>query len=192
MSGSRRVQLRDILSPFESGVSVNGEARPASAGEVGVLKVSCVRGGSFFPQENKLVVARDLKRVAGRPRRGDILISRANTPDLVGECGLVEEDYPNLFLPDKVWRTVPTDPERDDSRWIVGVLCSSRLRVAIKARATGTSAGMKNISQDSFLSIRVPRPPIAVQREMGSALRLFSDSERALVRAATMPSRLRL
>ena len=31
-------------------------------------------------------------------------MSRMNTPDLVGACGYVEHDYPNLFLPDRLWR----------------------------------------------------------------------------------------
>ena len=88
------VPLRELLTPFEAGVSVNANGRPAWANEVGVLKVSCVRGGHFFPDENKAVLPAEISRVAVSPKQGDIVISRANTPDLIGACGLVRTTAP--------------------------------------------------------------------------------------------------
>ena len=101
------IPLRNLLAPFDAGVSVNGTGRPAASGEIGVLKVSCVRDGLFFPQENKAVLDGERNRVAVSPKRGDILITRANTPDLIGACGLVDRNHPNLFLSDKIWLTRP-------------------------------------------------------------------------------------
>lgn len=170
-------QLRYLLAPFDAGVSVNANGRPAASGEIGVLKVSCVRDGQFFPHENKAVLDGERKRVAVSPKRGDILITRANTPELIGACGLVERDHPNLFLSDKIWLTRPLDPKTDDADYIVGVLCSDEFRRAIKVRATGTSAGMKNISKKSFLAIQVPRPSRESQERLGASLKLFAKCD---------------
>ena len=100
------VPLSCIISELESGVSVNGEDRLAASDEQGVLKVSAISDGRFHPRENKAIVPGDRSRVTVSPRCGDLLISRANTLDLVGACGYVEHDYPHLFLPDKLWKVV--------------------------------------------------------------------------------------
>ncbi len=184
-------QLRHLLAPFDAGVSVNGVGRPAASGEIGVLKVSCVRDGLFLPDENKAVVGPEVKRVAVSPTRGTILITRANTPDLIGACGLVDRDYPHLFLSDKIWLTRPIDRTIDDADYIVGVLCSDQFREAIRVRATGTSAGMKNISKRSFLAIQVPRPSIKLQQKYGLALRRFAQCEACVTRLLMSRRRLR-
>lgn len=44
------VPLSRIIAALESGISVNGEDRTAQDGEPGVLKVSAVGGGHFFPE----------------------------------------------------------------------------------------------------------------------------------------------
>ena len=45
------------------------------------------------------------------PRKGDLLISRANTVELVGAVVLVKRDYPNLMLSDKTLRLNPASSE---------------------------------------------------------------------------------
>lgn len=168
------VALRTIISDLEAGVSVNALDEPISGdGEIGVLKVSCVSHGRFLPHENKRVVAKEQSRVAVSPNRGDIIISRANTFDLIGACGYVEEDYPNLFLSDKLWRAVLAEPTVDSSRWVIALLTSQRLRKEFHRRATGTSGSMKNISKQSLLAIEVPRPPADVQAKLGAIFERF-------------------
>jgi type I restriction enzyme S subunit len=44
------------------------------------------------------------------------------------------------------------------------VLLSKKVRRQIESYATGTSQGMKNISQDEIRSVRVPNPTIEIQK----------------------------
>ncbi len=164
------VPLSEIIATLESGISVNGEDRPAGLDEPGVLKVSAVSNGHFRPDENKAIVNGEAHRPTLFARRGDVLISRANTFDLVGASGYVERDYPNRFLPDKLWRVVLADPQRDEIIWLLQVLNSEPVRAELKARASGTGASMKNISKEAFLSIQVVRPPLSEQRAIAAVL----------------------
>lgn len=183
-------RLSAVLEPIESGVSVNAEDRPAINGEVGVLKVSCVADGRFYPSENKAVTDPTEKaRLSSHVRAGDILISRANTPQLVGACGMASVTREDLFLSDKIWRTAVRDPLRDDSRWILAVLNSPMVRSRLRARASGTSGSMKNISQKSLWTVEVPRPPLKDQKRFAdvvAALTTTSD------RLSTLISKKRL
>jgi restriction endonuclease S subunit len=86
--------LGSIIEALESGVSVNSvdEDSGEYPYEECVLKTSAVSNGQFFPHECKKIASRDVKRAKLNPRRNTIIISRMNTPDLVGECGFVEQD----------------------------------------------------------------------------------------------------
>ncbi|MCB0567008.1 MAG: hypothetical protein KDD01_21795 [Phaeodactylibacter sp.] len=70
--------IGDIVKNLQSGVSVNGEDRRVSKGEIGVLKVSSVSNGKFEPSEHKAIIADDIPRARINPRQGKIIISRAN------------------------------------------------------------------------------------------------------------------
>lgn len=188
-AGNSRVPLAEIFEGVVAGVSVNGEDRPALPSEFGVLKVSCVKDGVFFPSENKAILPHELVRAQGKFAVGDILVSRANTPELVGSCGYIERDYPNLFLCDKTWRFRVKNPHRDNARFFAYLLASKEIRQEISNRATGTSKSMKNISKDAFLGIRVPRPSIQEQNEISEILFTW---ERAVVCSRQIIANLRI
>ncbi|OWK37400.1 restriction endonuclease subunit S [Fimbriiglobus ruber] len=174
------VPLSTIISELESGVSVNSEDVPAGDSERGVLKVSCVSDGHFYAQENKRVIPSELHRLICSVRRGDLLVTRANTFDLIGASGLVDRDYPNLFLPDKVWRVVLKEGGGDSINWLKHVLNSPQVRAELKKRATGTSGSMKNIPQSSFLAINVFRPPVDEQVWIACVLDVWDRGVRQL------------
>jgi type I restriction enzyme S subunit len=162
--------LSDIIENLESGVSVSGEDRPANANESGVLRVSAVSKGRFFPKENKAILPADLKRARMRPRAGAILVSRSNTPDLVGESARVPGSFPNLFLPDKLWQVCLRPETPTDEGWLSYVLQFPDVRRLISERASGTSKSMRNISKPSFLSIPIPLPPLPEQQRIADIL----------------------
>lgn len=162
--------LSDIIENLESGVSVSGEDRPANANESGVLRVSAVSKGRFFPKENTAILPADLKRARMRPRAGAILVSRSNTPDLVGESARVPASFPNLFLPDKLWQVCLRPEAPTDEGWLSYVLQFPDVRRLISERASGTSKSMRNISKPSFLSIPIPLPPLSEQRRIADIL----------------------
>jgi type I restriction enzyme S subunit len=164
--------LGDEVDQLEAGVSVNSVAEEfhVYAHEQAILKTSAVSNGYFFPHENKKISPRDIKRAKLNPRVESIIISRMNTIDLVGECGYVDKDYPNLFLPDRLWMTRFKRGSKINVKWLSYVLSYRKYKVKIKEAATGTSGSMKNISKDSLLSINIPFPTPNEQTAIATVL----------------------
>jgi type I restriction enzyme, S subunit len=192
VNGWPTVPLRHLIATLDAGVSVNAlDSAVAHPDEIGVLKVSCVRDSRFFPAENKKVLSEELTRVAVSPQRGDIVISRANSLDLIGASGLVRADYPNLFLSDKLWRARLAAPDLDSAPWLVALLNSRHLRRELYRRATGTSGSMKNISKRAFLAIRVPRLPRDLQKRLGEVVDSFDSATGGVQQLLQMKRHLR-
>jgi type I restriction enzyme, S subunit len=152
----------DVLADIEAGKSFECEARPAAPDEWGVIKVSAMTWGEFRAEENKALPAARLPDQRYEIRPGDILVSRANTEEYVGAPVLVGNCRPHLLLSDKSLRLKPL-PEVN-TEWLVNVLASPRARFAISSKATGTKDSMRNISQKSLRSIRIPVPPLQEQK----------------------------
>jgi type I restriction enzyme, S subunit len=165
-NGWRRVALRDCIESIESGVSVNGEDRRAVASEAGVLKVSAVSDGRFDPGKNKKIIANELARARLNPRAGSLIMSRANTPELVGSIAYVEEDHQTLFLSDKLWQIRLREHGPIVTKWLNAVLSSPTYREQLSELATGSSKSMQNISKTSFVALEVPAPVLAEQRRI--------------------------
>lgn len=163
-------RLKNIIKSLESGVSVNGEEREMSVGEIGVLKVSSVSNGIFLPSEYKVVAYNEKNRVKTTPKKGAILISRANTPDLVAASAFIDQDYPKLFLPDKLWQTVFNEKIETSSLFIFYSLQTNRARKKLSSLATGSSGSMKNISKQAFLTLQIPLPPLPEQQKIAAIL----------------------
>ncbi|ADH86696.1 restriction endonuclease subunit S [Desulfurivibrio alkaliphilus] len=160
------------VEQLEAGVSVNSvdEDIRSYAHYQAILKTSAVIGGRFLPHENKKIAPRDIGRARLNPRFDTIIISRMNTPDLVGECGYVFADFPNLFLPDRLWMTHIRSGSKVNVRWLNYLLSSRPYKSQIKELATGTSGSMKNIAKDSLLAMPVAYPPPLEQRAIAAAL----------------------
>ena len=90
--------LKYLIDRIESGTSVNASDEPAEVGTLGVLKTSCVYSGTFNPLQNKTVVEAEMHRVSCPLKVGALIVSRMNTPDLVGATGLVKFAPENLYL----------------------------------------------------------------------------------------------
>lgn len=160
-------RLKYIIKGFESGVSVNSLDSPINDGEFGILKTSCVYDYSFRPEENKVILNdTELKRAKTNPKKGRIIISRMNTPELVGASGYVERDFPNLFFPDRLWQTLFHETVEFDPKWLSYILKSVNFRKLLSALATGTSPSMKNIGQEDVLNILIPFPKIKEQQSI--------------------------
>ncbi len=175
--------LGDFIAELEAGVSVNADDERATSADLGVLKVSAVSGGKFYPQENKKIWATEHTRADVNPSRGKIIISRSNTPLLVGENAYIQRDYPTLFLSDKLWQTVYREGTEMEPLWLSQVLQSPRVRRQMIRLATGTSGSMKNISKPALLELEVLTPPLLEQRQIA---RILSAWDRALERTEVL------
>ena len=162
--------LRDICGQPLSGFSVNGFKRPATQGEKGVLKLSCIQNGRFVPNQNKFVDNDGVALLKTSVRKNTILISRSNNDDLVGAVCFVDRDYPDLFLPDLLWEVSSKSKKNVHLRWLTYLLASQPFRTRILARANGTSGTMKKITKPSFLGIRILFPPLPEQKKIAEIL----------------------
>lgn len=155
---------------FEAGVSVNSSEGSIGHSNVFVLKTSAIRNGKLNICEKKEVLYNEINRVKCPLRKGRLLVSRMNTPELVGECCFVEIDADNIFLPDRLWQSLPQKKKTLDELWLSYLLSTPSYRSTIKELGTGTSNSMKNISQEAFLNISIPFPPLEEQQRIATAL----------------------
>jgi len=173
--------LRTCIRELRAGVSVNSADRPVRSGEVGVLKTSSVTGGIFDPRENKAVIPEDVSRVKTSVVGDRIIMSRMNTPTLVGANAYVKETDPNLYLPDRLWRLEPNS-DAISMHWLSFVLGSKQFRQRLCDMATGTSNSMKNISKEDVLNLEVLCPPLPEQRRIAELLGTWDEAIEKLER----------
>jgi type I restriction enzyme S subunit len=161
--------LGECLEGIDAGWSPKCDARSAAPEEWGVLKVSAVSWGEFRAGENKHLPIDLDPRPELEVQERDVLVSRANTPELVGRAVLVRTTRPRLMLSDKLLRLRPRTALLDAS-YLNLVLGTPTSRLQIEDRATGSSRSMKNISQEALRSIAIPVPPLDEQRAIASAV----------------------
>ena len=165
------LRLKYVITFIESGVSVNASQSAAENGKIGVLKTSSVSKYCFDPEENKEVNLDELDRVSCPVMENTIIVSRMNTPELVGACGYVEHDYPNLFLPDRLWQVHFCDSVV--AKYIWYYLSSNYIRNYYSSLSSGTSSSMQNISKGQFENAHLILPP----PEMQSNIVAFLDKK---------------
>ena len=178
------VRLADVVADLENGWSPQCLARPASADEWGVLKLGAVSFGSYDDAANKALPATLKPLPALEIRPGDLLISRANIPRLVGACALVEQTRPRLMLCDKIFRVVRPSTNRVDMGYLAEILKIPHVRYQIESACTGTSPTMQNITKPALLALRLPLPALDVQEALVDALASARYAADALVSAA--------
>lgn len=132
-----------------------------------------------MPQESKAVEGEYQPDERHKIKKGDLIISRANTLELVGAVVRVADDYPMRLLSDKTLRLVVNE-EMVLPDYLLTVLKLPEARSHIENNATGTSDSMRNISQKTINSIPVPVLTFDQQRELINRFSQFNE-EMALV-----------
>lgn len=160
--------LAAAFQRLEAGVSVNSDDSLSS--EYHILKTSAVHDGVVDTAEIKPVIFRDYPRLKCPLVKGSIIISRMNTPALVGECGFAKDAKAGTYLPDRLWQIQNLNKSSFDFVWLNYLLNTKQYRDAIRATATGTSNSMKNISKERLLDIKIPHPPISEQENIAAVL----------------------
>jgi type I restriction enzyme M protein len=155
--------VRQGFSPQCETVSTDGIT------EWAVLKVGCVNGGIFRPGENKRLPGDIDPRPDLVVNRGDLVVSRANTRDLVGSAAIVQGEYPRLMLSDKTY-AIALDENKVIPEFVALVLGTPKLRQLIELEATGASHSMQNISQADILNLPIPLPALDEQRDILTSL----------------------
>nr|WP_257643240.1 restriction endonuclease subunit S [Micrococcus luteus] len=157
------IAYRRVVTGIRQGWSPQCNNWPAPANVWRVLKVGCVNHGVFRSNENKELPGNLAPRPETVVRAGELVVSRANTRELVGSAAAVPEEHPRLMLSDKLYAI--SHSARANSEFMALVLGTARYRELIELEATGASPSMQNISQDVLLSLPVRLPEVRVQEE---------------------------
>ena len=158
-----------VLKGIVSGKSIQTLERPVQGDEFGILKVSAVTWGAFRPAENKALPAGYDPKDCPRPMDGDILISRANTRELVGAPVMVQGNHPQLLLSDKLLKLIP-DETVIDARYLVRALRSPSASAHFYKSAGGSSGSMTNITQSDIRTAPIYLPSLPEQRRIAAIL----------------------
>lgn len=168
-------RVKHITRSIEQGWSPQCESYPVETQEEwGVLKVGCVNGGFFKSSENKALPAHLDPLPELGISKNDLIISRANTRELVGSAAVSEHDFPNLLLCDKLYR-IRLKGEICSPTFLCLYLGASKVRGQIELQATGASSSMLNIGQSTILALEIALPSIEEQ----FAITTFLDRETA-------------
>ena len=155
--------LGEVIAGFEGGRNLQADAESGADGVLRILKVSAVTSGRFQPEEAKPAPPGYIPPAHHFVQNGDLLISRANTAELVGATALVHNSPPSLLLPDKIWRILWRDPSPVTPNFLLAWFKQPAVRAAMSRLASGTSASMRNISQGRLSTISIILPPIGAQ-----------------------------
>ena len=161
--------LNDVIDSLVAGVSVNS-GEDDTSGNFFILKTSAISKGKLNFSEKKPVLPREVARLKCSLRKETILISRMNTPELVGECAYVPCDDPQIYLPDRIWQTNFKKDVDVSAKWLNYLLSSKKYRSLIQNCATGTSNSMKNISKEQLLGLEILYPSFREQTSIAEAL----------------------
>jgi type I restriction enzyme S subunit len=157
----RVTRLKFEMRSIEQGWSPQCDSRPAELEEWGVMKVGCVNGGTFDETENKALPSDLDVDIRYEIKSEDLLISRANTRELVGSVALVGTVRPKLLLCDKLYRARVRSSITP--RFAALLLQCAYVRHQIEREATGASSSMQNIGQDTIRNLIIVLPPIDEQ-----------------------------
>ena len=173
-------KIEKLLKSCEAGWSGNGTQRAKKENEVAVLKVSAVTKGYFIPDECKVLDNQKNIKKYIFPEKGDLIFSRANTREMVGATAIIAEDYPDLILPDKLWKI--KFKENVNVFYMKYVLSSKCIREQFSAASTGTSGSMFNVSMEKFKSIEVPVAPFELQNQFADFVCAIGKSKVAVLK----------
>lgn len=134
-----------------------------------VLKISAVTSGQFKADESKPLPIDYEPPTEHMVRQGDLLISRANTAELVGAVAYVDAAPINIALPDKIWRFVWKIPDSVPLYyWALFGMPSVRRRMS--QLSSGTGGSMKNISKAKLAQLELPNIDVQRQSEFARCL----------------------
>ncbi len=154
------ISVGSCLRSVDAGKSYDCPDIPAAGDQWGLLKVSAVHPDGFKERENKVVLSKLCKSEKFLVKHGDLLITRANTVDLVGLVSHVESISGKVMLCDKTLRLTP-DLNYTNERYLFWAMQGTLIRKQIETAATGSSGSMKNLSQSDIkrLKFHLPRSP---------------------------------
>ena len=140
-----------------------------------VLKTGAATFGWFDPEQYKYLPTDYEPLPEHKVETGDVIISRMNTPELVGACSYVFEAPDDMYYPDRLWKAVLKENTNPIFLW--QLLWDRDVRKAIKESSGGTSGTMHNISKPNLLAIKCIDAPIELQNKYAEFVKQTDKSK---------------
>lgn len=146
-----------------------------------VLTLSSVTGFRFRPDKVKFTSAGTNPRARYWVKNGDLLITRSNTPELVGHVAIASGIAEPTIYPDLIMRMNP-DPTKALTEFLYYQMRTSVLRMHISNRAQGANPTMKKISNGAVRTLPILVPPLTDQRTVVAQLDALAAETQRLTR----------
>ncbi len=149
---------------------------------ISVLSLGAVTGYQYRSSQTKRTSLHTAKDGHFWLRKGDLLITRSNTPELVGHAAIYDGTPSPCIYPDLMMR-LEVNPSSSEKRFVWYWLQSPSVREFIGQTAKGTSPTMKKISQGIVMNIPFPSAlPLPEQRRIVAELDALQAEVDALKR----------
>lgn len=167
------VTMNRLIKNIEQGWSPVSFNYPTTGDQWGIIKIGAIHRGEFIPSENKALPPETPPEKRYEIHTGDFLLTRGNTPDLVGDVCVVEDVPKRLLLSDLVYRI--NFSQRVDKSFLALWFLSHSGRFQIKIDARGSSMTMAKVSQKHIKSWVVLLPPLDEQAKILAHIRKVSS-----------------
>jgi type I restriction enzyme S subunit len=170
----------------------------SSSGDVAlpVITTACLTEFGFDPAGIKEARMSATDAAESKVTKGEILIARSNTPELVGRVSMFPGTSRDVFASDLTIRIFPQ--EDMNAPYLMYFLMSLYIAGYWKQRAGGASGSMKKITRTHIQNLEVPIPPpeeqvrisILLDEAIAGARQLRSAAESHLSLINALPSAL--
>lgn len=143
-----------------------------------VLKTGAATLGFFDDNQVKNLPCDYVPNPLHKVETGDVIISRMNTPDLVGTCSYVWESPKNTYYPDRLWKTIVKPNVNPIFIW--QLMQQSIIKKQIKEYSSGTSGSMWNISKPNLLRIKTVFVPFSLQNKFAEFVEKVEKTKSAI------------
>ncbi len=146
------------LAKFLIGGPKNGYSPPEVSEWSGFfsLGLGCLTASGFRPRQIKVVSGASDAACAAIVNDGDLLLSRSNTCELVGLCGIYRDIGGTCIYPDLMMRIKPN--AKTSAAYLEAFLLTPKMRLQITAAAVGTSVSMVKLNSKSVLRLEISMP----------------------------------
>jgi type I restriction enzyme S subunit len=138
-----------------------------------VLTLSSVTGFIFKPDKIKFTSADTNLSKRYWVKNGDFLMTRSNTPELVGHVAIAHGIEKPTIYPDLIMRMIPNQ-EYMVNEFLYYQMRSPVLREEIRGRAQGANPTMKKISNKSAKTLPIFAPSVKIQKKIVEEVKSLS------------------
>lgn len=152
----------------------NGFSAVATSAPTGhwVLALSAISKSGYRPNQFKPVEPGP-ETMAAIIKKGDLVVSRSNTRDLVGLPMVFPEDREDVSYPDTMMR-ISVDPKEVSTEFLELCLRTPKCRRQVQSYAAGTSSSMLKINGANLRKVEVPIVVLETQISILSSVRKFT------------------